>query len=368
MTTSVAGAHFSESITLNPDECKELFTEYKNIENFELWSEESPRLYDIEISTSSDDLKDRTGFRHVAVKNGRILINGKETFIRGVNRHDEHPEFGFAFPTNLLRRDLDIAIDMGVNSIRGSHYPNNPVFIDMLDERGITFWSEIPIWGNGFGEDVLRDELVLARGEEMHREMVKHYYNHPSIIIWGMHNEIFTNTDAGLEMTKRYYPILKEIGGNRLVVFASDKNLKDISFEYTDVICLNKYNGWYGGTIESWGAFIEKFRAFRTEMGLDDKPVIMSEFGGGAVYGHRSFEAFRWSEEYQAKLHEHCLNLFLNDPMIVGTYIWQFTDIRTSTEMGVSRARGYNNKGLLNEHRNPKAAFFVVKEIYNKKK
>ena len=368
VSASVAGVNFSESITLNPGECKEIFTEYKDIPEFELWSQESPKLYDIKISTSTDDLTDRTGFRYVCVKDAKIFINGKETLILGVNRHDEHPEFGFAFPTNLLGRDLDIALDLGCNSIRGSHYPNNPVFVDMLDERGITFWSEIPIWGNGFSEEALADEVVLARAEAMHREMVKHYYNHPSIIIWGMHNEIFSNTEAGLEMTKRFYPILKEIGGNRLVVYASDKNLKDISFEYTDVICLNKYNGWYGGSIESWDAFIEKFRAFRTEKGLDAKPVIMSEFGGAAVYGHRSFETYRWSEEYQARLHEHCLNLFLNDPMIVGTYIWQFADIRTSYEAGVARARGYNNKGLLNEHRNPKAAYFTVKEIYNSKK
>jgi beta-glucuronidase len=368
VTASVSGVDFTENVTLSAGECKEIFTDYKNIPDFELWSQESPKLYEIRINTSTDDLTDRTGFRHVCVEDGKILLNGKEIFILGVNRHDEHPEFGFAFPQNLLRRDLDIAIDMGCNSIRGSHYPNNPVFVDMLDERGITFWSEIPIWGNGFSEETLADKVVLTRGEQMHREMVKHYYNHPSIIIWGMHNEIFTNAEAGLEMTKRYYPLLKEIGGNRLVVFASDKNLGDISFEYTDVICLNKYNGWYGGSIESWDGFIEKFRDFRDEMGLSDKPVIMSEFGGGAVYGHRSFEQFRWSEEYQAKLHEHCLNLFLNDPMIVGTYIWQFADIRTSREMGVSRARGYNNKGLLNEHRNPKAAYFTVKEIYNKKK
>ena len=92
----------------------------------------------------------------------------------------------------------------------------------------------------------------------------------------------------------------------------------------------------------------------------------MSEFGGAAVYGHRNFETYRWSEEFQAKLISHCLNLFHSDPMFVGTYIWQFCDVRTSFEAGISRARGYNNKGLLNEYRNPKASFFATREIYHR--
>lgn len=363
---SVAGAEFSVNVALKHGESKEIFTDIKKITDFKLWSANSPVLYDVKISTSTDDLLDRTGFRKVSVAGGNILINGEPVRILGVNRHEDHPDFGFAFPPAIMRRDIDIALDMGCNSLRGSHYPNNPLFVDMLDERGVTFWSEIPIWGVGFEEQTLADEVVLARGEAMHREMVKHYYNHPSIIIWGMHNEILSDTVAGLEMTKRYYKLLKEIGGNRIVTYASNKALSDISFEYCDIICLNQYNGWYEGDIASWQKFVDDFRDYRHSLGLDDKPVIMSEFGGAAVYGHRNFETYRWSEEFQAKLISHCLNLFHSDPMFVGTYIWQFCDVRTSFEAGISRARGYNNKGLLNEYRNPKASFFATREIYHR--
>jgi beta-glucuronidase len=94
----------------------------------------------------------------------------------------------------------------------------------------------------------------------------------------------------------------------------------------------------------------------------------MSEFGGAAVYGHRNFETFKWSEEYQARLLSHCLNLFLSDEKIVGTYIWQMCDTRTSPDAGLTRARGYNNKGVLNEYRCPKASYFAVKDIYNREK
>lgn len=363
---SVAGCDIDEKIELKPRECKEIFTKTFKITEFEPWSPENPKLYDLKVSTSTDDLLDKVGFRFVAVEDGKIKLNGKEITILGVNRHEDHPDFGFAFPPALMRRDIDIAESLGCNSLRGSHYPNNPVFVDMLDERGMLFWSEIPIWGVGFEEKTLADPEVVCRGEAMHREMVKHYYNHPSIIIWGMHNEILSDTEAGYKMTEKYYRLLKETGGNRIVTYASNKALTDICFEFCDIICLNQYNGWYEGDIESWGKFVEDFRAYRERLGHSDKPVIMSEFGGAAVYGHRNFETYRWTEEYQARLLSHCLELFLNDPMIVGTYIWQFCDVRTSLEAGISRARGYNNKGLLNEYRNPKASFFAVKDIYRR--
>jgi beta-glucuronidase len=238
----------------------------------------------------------------------------------------------------------------------------------MLDEMGVLFWSEIPIWGGGFSESAIADPVVIKRGADMHREMIKHYYNHPSIIIWGMHNEILTETEAGKNMSREYYTLLKEIGGNRIVTYATNKALKDISYEYCDVVSINQYNGWYGEDVNSWAKFVSDVHARLDSLGFSEKPIIMSEFGGAAVYGHRSFETFKWSEEYQANLLSHCLNLFLSDEKIVGTYIWQFFDTRTSEQAGLTRARSYNNKGLLNEYRNPKASYFAVRDIYRSKK
>ena len=230
------------------------------------------------------------------------------------------------------------------------------------------FWSEIPIWGGGFSESALKDPVVISRGADMHREMVKHYYNHPSIIIWGMHNEILTETEAGYNMSREYYTLLKEIGGNRIVTYATNKALSDISYKFCDVVSINQYNGWYGEDIESWANFVDGVHNRLHSLGFSDKPIIMSEFGGAAVYGHRNFETFKWSEEYQSRLLSHCLKLFLSDEKIAGTYIWQMCDTRTSEEAGITRARGYNNKGILNEYRNPKASYFAVREIYKSHK
>lgn len=366
VTATVAGASLSLTATLAPRECREVYTDYVTVTDLSLWSPDTPALYDVAIKSSTDDLYDRVGFRLVSVEDGAVKLNGKPVELLGVNRHEENTEFGMAFPPALMRRDVDIIADMGCNTVRGSHYPNNPIFVDMLDERGIMFWSEIPMWGGGFSEECLADPGTIARGEAMHRDMVKYYYNHPSIIIWGMHNEIKSHTQPGYEISKIYYNLLKSIGGNRIVTYATNHAMTDISLEFCDVICINQYNGWYHGPLESWANFLDEFRARRDELGFSHKPVIMSEFGAASVWGHRSFDEVRWSEDYHANLISHCLNLFHGDPMVVGTYIWQFADIRTCLDVGLTRARCYNNKGLVNEHRNPKAAYFTAKELYHK--
>ena len=367
VTVSVAGAEFKLKAELKSKESKELFTKEQKITNFELWSAENANLYSMEISTSTDDLIDRVGFRRVEVKGGKVLLNNKPIVFKGVNRHEEHPDFGFAFPEALMKRDIELALDMGCNAIRGAHYPNHPAFLDLLDEMGVYFWSEIPIWGGGFSAEALNDPAVLSRGEEMHLEMLKHYYNHPSIIFWGMHNEILTDSEAGIAMSKSYYELLCDKGGNRIVTYASNRGLRDICYEYCDVISINQYTGWYEGDKNAWGDFIGRLHEYVDGIGYDDKPIIISEFGAAAVYGHRTFETFRWSEDYQAELISSVLRLLLNDDKIAGAFIWQLFDIRTSTEAGISRARGYNNKGLLNEYRNPKQAYFEVKKIFAEK-
>lgn len=352
-------------ITLAAGETATVTTPAFTVENVRLWNVGAPNLYEILLTTETDDLIDRTGFRKVEIAGQEIRINGIRHEVRGVNRHEDHPDWGMAFPVGLMQRDLDIIADLGCNSVRGSHYPNNPVFVDMLDARGMTFWSEVPFWGHSYTEDTAGDPIVVERGLAMHKEMVKHYYNHPSIILWGMHNEMPTETENMLAMTKLYYAYLKENGGNRLVTFATDRPVRDICLEYCDIICLNRYTGWYYSTREGWPEEIESFRLRREELGLAHKPVIYSEFGGAAIYGHHTFDDLWGTEEYQAELLDNALRTFHADAMVAGFYIWQFCDMRTCRKMGLDRARSYNNKGILNEYRKPKMAYYTVKKAYN---
>lgn len=359
----IAGKTLTEKVALSAGEKKTVTLAF-TLDGVQLWEMDSPTLYDVAVQTETDDLRKRVGFRSVEVKPDGIYLNGKFVEICGVNRHEEHPEWGFAFPLKLMKEDLQLAIDMGCNSIRGSHYPQSHAFLDYCDEKGILFWSEIPIWGGGFTTQALGNKEIIARGLQMHEEMVRYYYDHPSIILWGMHNEINSFSEEAYQMTKVYYDYLKAHGGNRIVTYATDKPFEDICLELCDIICINMYKGWYGGEISAWDSALEQFRERRKLLGMEHKPVIFSEFGAAAIFGHKSFDNVRWTEEYQAELLAYCLKLFHNDPMVCGSYIWQFTDIRSTME--INRARGFNNKGVLNEYRKPKLAYFAVRELYKK--
>ena len=179
-----------------------------------------------------------------------------------------------------------------------------------------------------------------------------------------MHNEIQTATDEAYNMSKIYYEFLKENGGNRLVTFATDKPMDDICLEFCDVISINKYYGWYAGDKHCWDTFLEEFEERRNSLGFSHKPVVMSEFGAAALYGAHTFDNIYWTEEYQADLLSYCVNAFHKHPMIAGFYIWQYSDMRTCLQAGLNRARGFNNKGIVNEYRKPKAAYFAIKKDY----
>ena len=353
---------FETEITLKCGEAKTITTPEFDVSDIRLWDIGKPELYTISAETETDNLFDRVGFRKIEVKDEKILLNNKPIEILGVNRHEEYPDFGFAFPKALMKKDIDIILNLGSNAIRGSHYPNSKYFVDLLDSHGILFWSEIPMWGVGFSAETLGRSLVIERGLNMHKEMLKQYFNHPSIIIWGMHNEIPTESENAYNISKLFYSFLKENGGNRIVTYATYKPMEDICFEFCDIICLNQYYGWYYGDNDSWPEFLKEFKAHRNSLGFEHKPVIISEFGCAALYGDHTFTNIRWTEEYQTEMLTKAINAFHNEPMVGGFYIWQYADMRTCWEAGMTRARGFNNKGIVNEHRKPKDAYFAVQK------
>ena len=354
---------YNERVTVGDTE--EICARVK-LDNVRLWDVGKPELYTVTVSTDDDDLTDRIGFRRIEVDGKRILLNKKPIKITGVNRHEEHPEWGFAMPAQLNAKDVDILKDLNVNAVRGSHYPNSHLFVDMCDAEGILFWSEIPMWG--FQKESLARELVTERGLVMHTEMVSQYRNHPSIIIWGMHNEVATDSQEGRAITEQFVNCVRSLDPSRLITYATDKVQRDVCLDLVDFISLNQYVGWYGGEIKDWAGSIAKTKNRLKEMGVDNKPIVMSEFGTGAIFGNKTFEELRWSENYQVEFYKHTLELFLNDEDISGVYLWQFSDIRSNPKWSLMRVRGFNNKGLVNEYRQPKLAYYTVKEIFEKQK
>ena len=339
------------------------FSDHK-LDNIKLWDTENPNLYLIRLEISDDDITERIGFRKVTVGDGKLLLNNKEVVLKGVNRHEDHPDWGFALPLKLMKKDLDIIKNLGCNAIRGSHYPNAPVFLDLLDQEGILFWEEIPMWG--FPETALKDPLTLERGLLMHELMVKRDFHHPSIILWGMHNEIDTRTQAAYDLSIEFVDHVRSLDQPRPLTYATMYPIEDICLSLVDIISVNKYFGWYVGSIKQWEDFLQELKAKMKNEGLVGMPIVISEFGAGAIYGESTFEGQKWTENFQEKYLDYTLNLFLQDRAVIGTYIWQYCDIRTARELELSRPRSFNNKGIVNEYRKPKLAYWKVKQIFEK--
>ena len=337
-----------------------------DISDVRLWDIGKGELYTLKLETETDDLIDRVGFRKIETRGKEILLNGKRVVMKGVNRHEDHPDWGFALPFHLMQRDMDILKDLGVNSVRGSHYPNNKYFVDMCDKEGILFWSEIPMWG--FHEEDMVRPLVIERGVNMHKEMVTQYFNHPSIVLWGLMNECATDTDAGVSLLKTFADTIRSMDSSRLITFATNRVMKDEALSHVDVIGINQYTGWYEGNIEDWDEWVLNMKAHLKEIGMDNKPVFFSEFGVGAMFGVKTFDGLRWTENYQERYYDYTLKLFLSDPDLSGVYLWQFSDIRSNAVRDMTRVRSFNNKGIVNEYREPKLAYYKTKELFHKYK
>jgi len=336
-------------------------------DNLVRWDADNPKLYEIRAVTDSDDRTDRIGFRTIEVKNKRILLNGKELYLQGVNRHEEHPEWGFAFPNKLMTKDLDIILQMGCNTVRGSHYPQSEYWLDLLDERGIVYWSEIPIWGASIPANTLADPIFVQRAVTMMDEMIERDFHHPSILFWSVHNEIDTRSKEAYDLSLELIKLVRSKDQSRLVVYATMHPMHDICLGLFDVIGINYYGGWYFGHVE-FDEMLNVFHERVKEYGAENIPVLLTEFGGAGIYGDSGWEPRLFSEDYQAELLSKALKLFRSDSNISGTYVWQFADTRAELHGPEphfrDRARSFNNKGIVNEYRKPKLAYRVVKDIY----
>lgn len=333
-----------------------------------LWDAGKPELYLIHAATPEDDLTDRTGFRFIRAAEGRIFLNGKEIRFQGVNRHEEHPEWGFAFPPKLMMKEIAILKELGCNAVRGSHYPQSPYWIDLLDENGLLYWSEIPIWGALMPVSAIGNPVVEERAGTMIGEMIRRDFHHPCVLFWSVHNEIDTRSQEALRLSQSLTGLVRELDQSRLVAYATMHPLDDIVMACFDVIGINYYHGWYNGKVEQFADMLQGFHKQAAALGCGDKPVLMTEFGGAGIHGDTGWEPRLFSEDYQAEILACALRIFRGDPKVSGTFIWQFADIRgdlrSDRNFFRDRARSFNNKGLLNEYRKPKLAYRVVRDIY----
>ena len=328
--------------------------------NLTLWSPENPKLYDVTIEGETDQVRDQIGFRSIETKGTDILLNGRPIFLRGVCIHEEAPvRGGRAYSPEDARRLLGWAKELGANFVRLAHYPHNEFMIREADRMGIMVWSEIPVywtilWENPATFENARNQLT---------EMIARDKNRAAVVIWSVANET-PLSDARLSFLKRLIEHARSQDPTRLMSAAMERHYTDPKTqmiddplgEYLDVLGCNEYVGWYDGLPEKADGLEWKTKY--------QKPVVMSEFGGDALYGHHGDASERWTEEYQENLYQHQLGMFKRIPFLRGTAPWILTDFR-SPRRPLPKIQDYwNRKGLISSSGEKKKAFYVMQQYY----
>lgn len=335
-------------------------------EDVQPWEVDSPVLYHAAAEIFSDgepvdDLIDRFGFRTVEVVGKDILFNGEKLTIKGFNRHEEYGPFGCATPVESMAHDILLMKDMGANAVRTCHYPNDPRFLDLCDEMGLLVWEESH--ARGIEEAGMRLPNFMPQNLLCTREMVAQHYNHPAIFIWGCLNECADETDYGADCYRQTYRLLDELDASRPMTAALLDRPGGKVFGDSDVVSINIYPQWYYDS--PVGKAIDKKRTEIIAGGGGDKPLIISEIGAGAVFGyHDPIGESKWSEERQCTILREQISAVLSHPDCSGIFIWQFADVRVDECWAMKRPRTHNNKGVVNEYRQPKMAYKLVKELF----
>ena len=340
------------------------------LEDVQIWSPETPKLYTVKAvlnvgGKEVDDLFDRFGFREIKIEGKHILLNGEPLRIRGLCRHEDHPHFGCALPYEAMMHDLLLLKDLGANSVRTAHYPNDERFLDLCDELGILVWEENH--ARGLSLEQMQNPNFEPQAEQVTREMVLFHYNHPSIYIWGILNECASDSEFGKECYEKQFALIRSLDKTRPCSFASCKFKTDLCFGLPDVVSYNIYPKWYHDTLVD--AYLNDLYTWvQTKTEGKGKPFLVTEIGAGGIYGYRTPYASKWSEEYQQKALSEQLTGVLSHPDCSGVYIWQFSDIRISEEWWGGRPRTMNNKGVVDEYRRPKLCYETVKRIFREDK
>lgn len=334
------------------------------IENVRLWDGvEDPYLYTATATLDSgDQVTARFGCRHYEISAEKgFLLNGRSYPLRGVSRHQDHKGVGNALTLEHHRQDMAIVRELGANTLRLAHYQHAQEFYDLCDENGIIVWAEIPYitmhMKNG-------RENTLSQMEEL----VAQCYNHPSIVVWGLSNEI-TAASAVNEDLLENHRLLNELchkmDATRPTTMANVFMLETDSpiLDIPDVNSYNLYFGWYLGELEQNEEFFDEYHSK-----YPDRPIGFSEYGADAnpQFQNSRPEKGDYSESYQAVYHEHMLEMIEKRPWLWATHVWNLFDFAADGRDEGGK-HGENQKGLVTfDRRTRKDAFYLYKAAWNK--
>ena len=330
-----------------------------------LWSPDTPHLYDLTVELLRNSaIIDRytlpIGIREVKIEGDALLLNGRPIYLKGFGRHEDFPVIGRGLAPAVIIKDYALMKWIGANSFRTTHYPYSEQMMALADRLGFLVIDEIPAVGLFFDEAGLDRRLHLCR-QYLH-ELVARDKNHASVIMWSIANEPHSSPPAAKPFFRNLYDLCKSLDATRPVTLVSYRGVAEESFEFCDLMGLNRYYGWYAqsGQLDTGCANLAaELEAMHTKF---KKPLILTEFGADTIPGHHAQPPEMFSEEYQADMLAQYLQVLRGQPYVVGEHVWNLCDFKTS--QGVRRMGGMNMKGVFTRDRRPKLAAHRLRELW----
>ncbi|NOU61770.1 beta-glucuronidase LacZ4 [Marinifilum caeruleilacunae] len=341
-----------------------------------LWNgRKDPYIYAVHVELQKngkiiDKVVQPMGLRYYHVDPDKgFFLNGEHVQLRGVCRHQDRPEIGNALHTCHHSEDVAIMEEIGANAYRMSHYPQDPYMFQLLDEKGFVVWCEIPFVGPGGYRDkgFVDQESFKKNGKYQLTELIRQNMNHPSVLFWGLFNELKVQGDNPVTYIKELQQLAHSEDPTRITTAASNQNDETLN-SITDLICWNKYFGWYGNNVSQIGKWADKQHAQ-----MPDKPIGISEYGAGASLYHQQEKLIKtiagsyWHpENWQTYFHEEHWIEIDQRPFLWGTFIWSLFDFGAAHRRE-GEVRGKNDKGLVSfDRKERKDAFYFYKVNWNK--
>ena len=338
-----------------------------------LWNgRQDPFLYQAEVTLfRNGQMVDRVtqplGLRFYRIDPDKgFFLNGKHLPLQGVCRHQDRSEVGNALRPQHHEEDVALMLEMGVNAVRLAHYPQATYFYDLMDKNGIIVWAEIPFVGPGGYNDKGFVDLPAfrANGKEQLKELIRQHYNHPSICVWGLFNELTELGDNPVEYIKKLNVLAHQEDTTRPTTSASNQ-MGDLNF-ITDAIAWNRYDGWYGGTPADLGKWLDRMHHPKI-------CIAISEYGAGASIYHQQDSLVKtvptswWHpENWQTYYHIENWKTISSRPYVWGSFVWNMFDFGAAHRTEGDRP-GINDKGLVTFDRKVrKDAFYFYKANWNR--
>lgn len=346
------------------------------IPSVKLWQPGAAYLYNfrasiVDSNKTIDTYNLATGIRTIQVKKSQFLINDKPFYFTGFGKHEDSAIRGKGHDQAYMVHDFQLLNWIGANSFRTSHYPYTEEMMEFADRRGIVVIDETPAVGLNFamgtpGVQTFGPDLINNKTREAHaqtiRELVHRDKNHASVVMWSIANEPASDADGAREYFAPLATLARQLDSSRPITFANvgfATYITDKISDMFDVLCLNRYYGWYtetGDLAEAAAALTNELNGWVKKF---DKPIVMTEYGADTYPGLHSVFGLPWSEEYQVQMLGMYHRVFDTIKAMAGEHVWNFADFQTN--VGITRVNG-NKKGVFTRDRTPKAAAHALRE------